>query len=40
MAKSAKKREAAFKPKSKKTQLKFNKRMQANNLVLSKLEAK
>jgi hypothetical protein len=40
MAKSAKKREAAFKPKSRKTKLKFSKRMQANNLVLSKLEAK
>jgi len=38
MASSAKKREAAFKPKSKKTKLKFQKRMQANNAVLSKLK--
>jgi hypothetical protein len=40
MASSAKKREAAFKPLSKKTKANFRKRMQANNLVLSKLGAK
>ena len=40
MAKSAKKRQAAFKPLSRKSQLKFKKRMQANHEILSKLEAK
>jgi len=40
MAKSAKKRQAACKPLSRKSQVKFKKRMQTNNEILSKLEAK
>lgn len=39
MAKSAKKREAAFKPLSRKTKNKFSKRMQNNYKVLAGLEA-
>jgi hypothetical protein len=38
MAKSAKKRLAPSKPKSKKTQVKFEKRMLNNNKVLNKLK--
>jgi hypothetical protein len=40
MAKSAKKRLAPFKAKSKKTQLKFEKRMETNNKIISKLQSK
>jgi hypothetical protein len=40
MAKSAKKRLAPFKAKSKKTQSKFEKRMKNNNKVISKLQSK
>jgi hypothetical protein len=39
MASSAKKRDAAFKPLSKKTKKKFSKRMQNNYKVLASLEA-
>jgi len=40
MAQSAKKRLASFKAKSKKTKLKFLKRLKNNNEVLSKLQSK
>jgi len=40
MAKSAKKRLAPFKAKSKKTQSKFEKRVKHNNKVISKLQSK
>jgi hypothetical protein len=40
MAKSAKKRLAPSKPKNKKTQVKFEKRMKNNNKVISKLQSK
>jgi hypothetical protein len=40
MAKSAKKRLAPFKAVSRKSQLKFEKRMEHNNKVISKLQSK
>jgi hypothetical protein len=40
MGKSAKKRLAVSKPVSKKTKLKFEKRMEHNNKVISKLQLK
>jgi hypothetical protein len=40
MAKSPKKRLAPSKPTSKKTRLKFEKRMEHNNKVISKLQLK